>query len=132
MQSYDPGIRFGCVLAPAVLTHLPLVTLAEAYFEQALHAQRSDEASKQSARTYHFSSTNSAQNAGPIAISTPYSPGFGWMRFMVLSRIINTEADEIFPTSARVSQLRFSVSSGKPSPSCSAWITLGPPGCTSQ
>jgi hypothetical protein len=35
------------MLAPAVLTHPLLVTLAQAYFEQALHAQRSDEASKQ-------------------------------------------------------------------------------------
>src|SRR5258706_16367622 len=99
MQGYDPAIRFGCMLAPSVLTHPPLVTSTQLYFEQALHTQRSDEDSKQSARTYHFSNTNSAQNAGPIAISTPYSPGFGWVRFMVLSRIISTEADEIFPTS---------------------------------
>src|SRR5919109_2335668 len=132
MQGYDPAVCFRCVLAAAALAHPPLVTPAQAQFEQALQTQASDEAQEQQARSYHCSSTSSAQNAGPIAISTPYSPGFGWERFIVLSRITRTEADEMLPASARLSQLKVRASSGRPSPSSSAWITLGPPGCTSQ
>src|SRR5688572_23622340 len=120
------------MLAPATLAHPLLVTPAQAQLEQALHAQSSDESQEQQPRIYHCSSTSSAQNAGPIAISTPYSPGFGCRHFMVLSRISNTEADEIFPASARISQLRVRASSGRSKPFSSAWITLGPPGCTSQ
>src|SRR5215211_2162768 len=104
MQGYDPAVCSRCVFKPAALAHPPLVTPAEAQLEQALHPQASDEARKQQAR-YHFSSTSSAQNAGPIAISTPYSPGFGCKRFIVLSRISSTEADEMLPASARLSQL---------------------------
>src|SRR5688500_9710927 len=120
MQGDDPAVRFGCVFASAALAHPPLVTPAQAQFEQALHAQGSDEAQEQQARTYHCSSTNSAQNAGPIAINTPYSPRFGWVRFIVLSRITSTEADETFPASARVSQLSIRAASGRPRPSASA------------
>src|SRR6185503_2379161 len=132
MQGYDPAIRLGCVFAPAVPAHPPLVTLAQAQLEQALRAQGSDEAQEQHTPRYHCSSTSSAQNAGPIAISTPYSAGFGCKRFIALSRISSTEADEILPASARLSQLSVRASSGRPSPSSNAWITLGPPGCTSQ
>src|SRR6266508_2112828 len=132
MQGYDPAIGLGCVLAPAALAYPPLVTPTQAQLEQALQAQGSDEAQEQKARDYHCNSTNSAQNAGPIAINTPYSPGFGCKRFIVLSRISSTEADEILPASARLSQLSVRASSARPSPSSSAWITLGPPGCTSQ
>src|SRR5688572_29943934 len=131
MQAYDPAIRLGCVLAPAALAHPPLVTPAQAQLEQALQTQASHEARKQQTR-YHCSSTSSALNAGPIAISNPYSPGFGCKRFIALSRISSTEADEMLPVSARLSQLSVRASSGRSSPSSSAWITLGPPGCTSQ
>src|SRR5688572_14478350 len=132
MQGDNPTVRLGCVLAPAALAHLPLVTPTQAQFEQALHAQDSDKAQEQQACPYHLSSTSSAQNAGPIAISTPRSPGFGCKRFIVLSRITSTEADEIFPASARVSQLSVRASSDRPNPSSNASITLGPPGCTNH
>src|SRR5512134_1632595 len=99
MQRYDPAVCSRCVLDSPALKHPPFIAPAQAQLEQALQTQGSDEARKQQPR-YHCSSTSSALNAGPIAISTPYSPGFPkGERFIVLSRMSSTEADEIFPAS---------------------------------
>src|SRR5215207_2734054 len=132
MQGDNPVVGLGCVLAPTALEYSLLITTAQAQLEQALHAQRSNEAQEQQARAYHCNSTSSEQNAGPIAISTPYSPGLGCRRFMNASSTCSTEAEEMVPDAARLSQLRARASSGRPRPSSNACITLGPPGCTSQ
>ena len=46
MQSYDPAVGLGCVLAPSVQEYTPLIMATQAQFEQTLQAQSRDETRK--------------------------------------------------------------------------------------
>jgi len=119
------------VLYPAIFQDSFFVSLAETQLQPSLQRQQTKKPEEKTAG-YHWSRTSSAQKAGPIAVMRPKLPGGGWHLEIVWSSTKSTDADDMFPTLARVSRLILRASESNPSPLSIAWITFGPPGWAIQ
>src|ERR1700756_4319528 len=75
--------------------------------------------------------TSSEQNPGPIASITPGLP-LGGCLAIVSRNTCSTDDDERLPTSPSERHVNSSASSGNPSDSTIASMTLGPPGWLTQ
>src|SRR5581483_2107870 len=81
---------------------------------------------------YHFNSTNSEQNPGPMAASTLSVPGSGRRCAITSSSTSSTDAEDRFPTFFRQHHEASRAPSGSSSASLIASSTAGPPVCMIQ
>src|SRR5438270_1065766 len=81
---------------------------------------------------YHCNNRSSEQKPGPMAAITPSVPGAGRRRFITSSNTTSTDADDKLPVLRRQSQDASSSPFFKPSESCIASSTFGPPVWSTQ